>query len=177
MNMIKRLSTDCVYCSRKMMPMNMMYKMIMKGIQGTEPFMMMNKMYGFPMHMYLPRGRVGGMPFKLFVMITPIDDSKMMMIDFPMFGKMLFDGRSFGFPLDRPIMPWFMDLKNIWCRDVYIHYMRDFDMMNHDIHHDMHHGMHHGMHHELMRDDKMMNMYNMKDKFMNHDMMMDHHMM
>ncbi|XP_011308418.1 arylphorin subunit alpha [Fopius arisanus] len=125
MNTITRLSTDCMHCSKNLHTGASMMTKLNKALEGTEPFTMKDKYTGFPTNLYLPRGRVGGMAFKLFVVLTPIDESHFHVIDMPMFGKLVMDGKPLGFPLDRPMMPWFMDLKNMYMKDVNIYHVND----------------------------------------------------
>lgn len=124
-NTIERLSTESIFTAKDYLGSDKFYKKLLKAVEGNEPFTYKNKLYGFPDNLYLPRGRVGGYPFKLFVFIYPVDEANLTTYEFPMFGKMLFDGKPFGFPLDRPMYPWYYDLKNMYFRDVYVHYMKE----------------------------------------------------
>ncbi|XP_063991124.1 arylphorin subunit alpha-like [Diachasmimorpha longicaudata] len=125
MNTIERKSTESSLTAKDIFSGEKFYKKLLKAVEGNEPFTYTNKMYGFPDNLYLPKGRVGGYPFKLFVYIYPIDEAKLTTYDIPLFGKMLYDGKPFGFPLDRPMYPWYYDLKNMYFRDVYVHYMNE----------------------------------------------------
>lgn len=126
MNMIERHSTDSIYTAKDFMGTDMFYKKMFKSMEGSEPFTYQSKVYGFPDNLYLPMGKVGGMPFKLYVFIYPFEESKATYFDLPMFGKMLYDGKPFGFPLDRPMYPYFFDLSNMYFKDVYIHYDKEY---------------------------------------------------
>ncbi|KAH0540905.1 arylphorin subunit alpha-like isoform X1 [Cotesia glomerata] len=126
MNTIKHHSNDSMFTVNDFMGSDYFYKKLYKSIEGSEPFTYHDKGYKFPNNLYLPRGAVGGMPFKLYVFIYPFNESKTTFFDLPMFGKMMYDGKPFGFPLDRPMKPWFFDLNNMFFKDVYIHYDKNY---------------------------------------------------
>ncbi|XP_011305291.1 uncharacterized protein [Fopius arisanus] len=125
MNTIERSSKDSSFTGKDFLGGDKFYKKLIKAVEGNEPFTYSNKLYGFPSNLYLPRGRVGGYPFKLFVFIYPVDEANLTTFTFPLFGKILYDGKPFGFPLDRPMYPWYYDLKNMYFRDVYVHYLNE----------------------------------------------------
>ncbi|XP_015112052.1 arylphorin subunit alpha [Diachasma alloeum] len=125
LNTIERKSTASSLTAKDFPGGDKFYKKLLKAVEGNEPFTYTDKLYGFPDNLYLPRGRVGGYPFKLFVFIYPIDEANLTTFDIPLFGKMLYDGKPFGFPLDRPMYPWYYDLKNMYFKDVYVHYMKE----------------------------------------------------
>ncbi|XP_034944756.1 LOW QUALITY PROTEIN: arylphorin subunit alpha [Chelonus insularis] len=126
MNTIERLSTDSYYTAKDFVGSDYFYKKLLKSIGGSEPFTYSGKYYGFPNNLYLPKGKAGGMPYKLFVFVYPFEESKMTTFDFPLFGKMFYDGKPFGFPLDRPMYPWYYDLSNMYFKDVYIYHNDDY---------------------------------------------------
>ncbi|XP_044017319.1 hexamerin-like [Aphidius gifuensis] len=125
-NTFERHSTESIYTAKDFVGGDYFYKKLLKSIEGSEPFSYSSKVYGFPENLYLPRGRAGGMPFKLFIHISPVEESKISYFDFPIFGKMLYDGKPFAYPLDRPMEPYvFGDLYNIYFKDVSIYYLKD----------------------------------------------------
>ena len=99
------------------------YKKIMNALEGSEPFTYNEKMWGFPSHLMLPKGTPEGMRYKLFFYIGPWEDVKE--YEMPIFGKFNYFGKAFGFPLDRPMEPWFFKLKNMYLKDITIYHLKD----------------------------------------------------
>ncbi|OAD55592.1 Arylphorin subunit alpha [Eufriesea mexicana] len=119
-NTIERLSSDSLVTTPDMMPSDVYNEKLDKAISGSEPFMYSERMIGMPERLTLPRGRPEGMRFKMFFFVSPIEESTMMSYNLPMFGKIMFDGKPFGFPLDRPMWPkW--NIPNMYFTDVYIY--------------------------------------------------------
>ncbi|KAK0085371.1 hypothetical protein PV325_005322 [Microctonus aethiopoides] len=125
-NMIERHSTHSIFTAKDFVGGDYFYKKLLKAIEGNEPFTYTDKVYGFPDNLYLPKGKAGGMPFKLYVYISPVDESKFSYIDLPIFGKYFYDGKPFGFPLDRPMLPYMTELGNMFMKDIYIYYSKDY---------------------------------------------------
>lgn len=121
-NTIERSSVDSVFTSKDFVGSDYFYKKLLKAIEGNEPFKYTDKVYGFPNNLYLPKGSYGGKPFKFFFFVTPVDESKISYYNLPIFGKFLYDGKSFGYPLDRPMYPHFFDVSNFYYKDVGIYY-------------------------------------------------------
>ncbi|WP_153015749.1 hypothetical protein, partial [Vibrio alginolyticus] len=125
-NNIERLSTDSLFVAKDWPGTDYFYKKLLKAIEGNEPFTYGDKVFGFPNNLYLPKGRVGGMPYKLFVFVYPVEESKMTTFSLPMFGKFYYDGKSFGYPLDRPMYPYFFNLSNVFFKDVFIYFGKEY---------------------------------------------------
>lgn len=123
MNNFDRSSKDSWFFKGGYMTGDKYYRNILKAIQGNEPFTYSEKMWGFPDHLMLPKGKPEGMRYKLFFYIGPYEEAKY--YEMPIFGKFPFYGKSFGFPLDRPMYPWFFHLENVYFKDVYIYHMED----------------------------------------------------
>ncbi|WP_153000059.1 hypothetical protein, partial [Staphylococcus haemolyticus] len=82
-NNIERLSTDSLFVAKDWPGTDYFYKKLLKAIEGNEPFTYGDKVFGFPNNLYLPKGRVGGMPYKLFVFVYPVEESKMTTFSLP----------------------------------------------------------------------------------------------
>ena len=124
LNTIERLSTDSVYTMKDIPSGEIYYKKMLKALEGSEPFTYSDRLFGFPDRLLFPRGKPEGQYYKLFFYISPIDEAKTTTFEFPMFGKMLYDGKPMGFPLDRPLYSWYLDLPNLYFKDVAITYMK-----------------------------------------------------
>lgn len=122
-NNIDRQSTDSVLFKKEYLTGDKFYKKIVQAIQGKEPVTFTDRMWGFPEHLMLPKGTVDGMRFKLFFYIGPCEETKVM--DLPILGKRIWYGKPLGFPLDRPMQPWFFKLENIYLKDVLIYNIGD----------------------------------------------------
>lgn len=112
---------------RELMTGDKFYKNIMNAIKGSEPMTFKSGYYGFPEHMMLPKGSADGMRFKLFFYIGPYEGGQV--LDLPMLGQRMWYGKSFGFPLDRPMQPWMLKLNNVYVKDVMIYNIIDNSMV------------------------------------------------
>ncbi|NP_001153417.1 hexamerin 83 precursor [Nasonia vitripennis] len=126
MNSFDRLSTDSFFFKGEYMTGDQFYKKVLNAIEGHAPFQYDNRMFGFPNHMMLPKGKVDGMRFKLFFYLGPYQEVKS--FELPIFGNFKYYGKSFGFPLDRPMFPWFFKLDNCYFKDIFIYHMKDYDV-------------------------------------------------
>ncbi|KAK1123771.1 hypothetical protein K0M31_008466 [Melipona bicolor] len=102
------------------------YEKLNKAISGSEPFAYSERMFGFPERLTLPRGKPEGMRFKMFFFLSPLEGGSINTYELPMIGKMTYDGRPFGFPLDRPTWSWNFTIPNMYFKDVYI-YNRQYE--------------------------------------------------
>ncbi|XP_066598558.1 arylphorin subunit alpha-like [Prorops nasuta] len=125
LNNFERRSTDSIYTMPDMLSSDLYYKKLIKAVSGSEPFTYYDKMYGFPQRLYLPKGKPEGMRFKLFFYVTPLDESKLVTYELPIFGKYFYDGKPFGYPFDRPIYPWKFFVPNMFFKDVYIYHNKE----------------------------------------------------
>ena len=128
MNNIERLSTDSILFKKEYLTGDKFYKKIIQAIQGKDPITFSDRMWGFPEHLLLPKGSVDGMRFKLFVYIGDASEGKM--LELPIFGKRMWYGKPLGFPLDRPMFPWFFKLDNLYFKDVFIYNIVEGDIMS-----------------------------------------------
>ncbi|CAB3374838.1 Hypothetical predicted protein [Cloeon dipterum] len=80
---------------------------------------------GFPERLLLPRGRKGGMPFSLFVMVSPYEstatESKTFSFGYcSAYDRVYPDVKPFGYPFDRKISEYDFNTPNIFFKDVII---------------------------------------------------------
>lgn len=123
MNNIDRRSSESPFMREDRTPADNFYKRIQRAIEGSEPFTYTDRQLGFPARLMLPAGRPEGQRYRMFFFMYPYGENKA--FDIPAFGRFYDDGRPFGFPLDRPMAPWFMDLPNAYWKDITIYNMRD----------------------------------------------------
>lgn len=119
---MERRSSDSVYTMPDMMSADMYYKKLEKAVGGSEPFTYYEKLFGFPERLTLPKGKPEGMRFKMFFYLSTYDETKITNVELPIFGKMMFDGKPLGFPLDRPMYPYKFFTPNMFFKDVYIYH-------------------------------------------------------
>ncbi|KAM0731828.1 Arylphorin subunit alpha [Formica fusca] len=122
MNTVERRSSDSIYTMSDMMSSDTFYKKLEKAVGGGEPFVYYEKLFNLPERLTLPKGKPEGMRFKMFFYLSMFDDTKLMNIELPIFGKLMLDGKSLGFPLDRPMYPWKFFTPNMLIKDVYIYH-------------------------------------------------------
>lgn len=114
-----------------MMSSDVFYKKLEKAVGGSEPFSYYEKLFAFPERLTLPKGKPEGMRFKMFFYLSPFDETKVTTVELPIFGKFMLDGKSFGFPLDRPMYPWKFFTPNMFFKDVYIYHTMENEKSMH----------------------------------------------
>ncbi|KAJ8680420.1 hypothetical protein QAD02_016207 [Eretmocerus hayati] len=125
MNSFEHFSYESPYFMQDYMSGDKIYDKIRNAAAGSESYTYSNQMWGFPSHMMLPKGTVDGMKYKMFFYIAPYVEGKQ--YEMPIFGNFSYHGRSFGYPLDRPVPAWFMDLSNVYFKDVFIYHVKDYE--------------------------------------------------
>lgn len=119
-NTIERNSRESTLVSHDKINFRQLLKKVEDSITGQEQFYIKeyDRQCGFPEHLLLPKGKKGGMPFYMYVMVTPFeeyqqvaDNGKVFEIDsvftcghFP--GNKYPDNKPMGFPFDRKIYNW-----------------------------------------------------------------------
>ncbi|CAG4955903.1 unnamed protein product [Parnassius apollo] len=128
---IKRESTENLFTIKGWSSAYEVYEKAYNAMHGKGQFVIdqTHRMDGFPDHLVLPKGRVGGMPFVLLVHISEYHPAKVpygsnfdpaVSLGLGSGARVLSDER-FGFPLDRPLYQWQVDdVSNIYLQDVYI---------------------------------------------------------
>lgn len=119
MNKIERSSHESFYVTPDEVPSTDFYNMILNAMEGGEAYKYSSQMYGYPDRMMLPKGKSEGMIFKLFVYISPYDESRSTTVEIPVYGEKHFEFKPMGFPLDRP-MYYDKTISNMYWKDVVI---------------------------------------------------------
>ncbi|KAK2586860.1 hypothetical protein KPH14_009798 [Odynerus spinipes] len=125
MNNIERQSSDSAFTMSDMISSDVFYKKLSKAVSGSEPLTYYEKLFGYPERLTLPKGKPEGMKFKMFFYLSPYDESKVQDIELPIFGKLMYDGKPCGFPLDRPTFTWKFFTPNMFFQDVFIYNSMD----------------------------------------------------
>ncbi|XP_012286307.1 arylphorin subunit alpha [Orussus abietinus] len=121
-NNILRRSTESVFTIPEDSTEDSFYRKMKKATEGSEPFTYSEKLYGFPQRLLLPKGKRAGMYYKLFFYVSPLDDYKSYNYDFPLYGKINYDSKPLGYPLDRPMYTYNYTMPNAYFKDVQIYH-------------------------------------------------------
>ncbi|XP_014471274.1 PREDICTED: hexamerin-like isoform X2 [Dinoponera quadriceps] len=121
-NKIERHSHESIYVVPDEVPSEVLYKKIVKAIENDEPFTYPGQLYGFPERLVLPKGKKEGFPLKMFVCVTPFDETKSFKIDSPVWGPSVADGHPMGYPLDRPVNNFNFTVPNFYMKDVLVYH-------------------------------------------------------
>uniref|UniRef100_A0A182KE62 Hexamerin A n=1 Tax=Anopheles christyi TaxID=43041 RepID=A0A182KE62_9DIPT len=116
-----------------------LYRSVMAGYTGAEKFQLdMSEAHcGFPNRLMLPKGKKGGMPFQLFVIVSPYKAPQVSQYTGfdPVLscgvgsGARYMDTYAFGYPLDRPIDETvFYGVPNTFFQDVSIYHKSEGDL-------------------------------------------------
>ncbi|XP_076243329.1 hexamerin 70a [Calliopsis andreniformis] len=128
-NKIERSSHESIFVMPDEVPSDVFYKKLLASIEGSDSFSYSMQPYGFPDRLILPKGKKEGMPYKLFVVVSPFDEAKAAHMDSPIWGRMLHDGRPMGFPFDRPVDPLHFMTPNMFLKDVVI-FHKEVEQLN-----------------------------------------------
>ncbi|CAK9796449.1 unnamed protein product [Anthophora plagiata] len=128
-NTIERNSHESLFVVPDEVPSEVFYKKIVSAIEGTETFKYSTQPYGLPRRLLLPKGKKEGMHFRLLVVVTPIDKATFVQGESPIWGRLTNDGRSMGFPLDRPVTQELLTMSNVQMKDVVI-YHKEMEELN-----------------------------------------------
>lgn len=131
-NLIMRESRDFMRVVQDRTTYFDLYKMLMLALDGQNSFLLDNKEAhsGFPYRLLLPKGKVGGQPFSLFVHLSPYvsaDVEQYLGFDSDVSvgigsGARWLSSMPFGYPLDRKIneINWYTT--NMHYEDILIHH-------------------------------------------------------
>lgn len=128
-NNVERSSHESVYVAPDEVPSDVFYKRLLASLEGSETFTYSTQPYGWPDRLLLPKGKKEGMPLTLFVVMSPLDETKITKEESPVWGRLLYDGRSMGFPLDRPVDPVHFATPNMYFKDVVV-FHREMEELN-----------------------------------------------
>jgi hypothetical protein len=134
-NMITRYSKDFFWSVKDRTTYSELYKMLMMAIDGKSDFIydMSEAHCGFPDRLLLPKGKMGGMPFTFYFIVTPYTMTEKFDMDYTKMtcgvgsGMKYFDNFAMGYPFDRPIDFLYFMTPNMYFKDVMIYHM-DMDM-------------------------------------------------
>lgn len=139
-NTITRNSRDFYYSVRDFTTYSQLYKRVMTALKGTDNFVLdMSEAHcGFPDRLLLPKGKVGGMPFQFYFMITPYDVSTIKVEQFSTFdhrvscgigsGSRYIDNLPFYYPFDREIDYTTFFTPNMFFKDVMIYHKSEMEI-------------------------------------------------
>ncbi|XP_050447027.1 arylphorin subunit beta-like [Cataglyphis hispanica] len=118
-NKIVRNSEDCIFVVPDPEPSEVFYKKILKALDGSDTLSYAERVYGFPERLLLPKGKKEGMPFQIFVYVSPIEKEPILYMS-RIFGGYKFDNKPLGFPLDRPTLNFRYNGSNMMLKDILI---------------------------------------------------------
>ncbi|XP_068618115.1 acidic juvenile hormone-suppressible protein 1-like [Battus philenor] len=129
-SVIKRESTENFYGVRGWAPGYEVYEKAYNALHGQGQFVQTSyEIDGIPDHLLLPKGRVGGMPFLVLVHISeyrpckiPYQSNYDPTVSYGLgSGARYLTDEPFGYPLDRPLYQWQVDLTpNTYIQEVQI---------------------------------------------------------
>jgi hypothetical protein len=126
-NKIIRNSQDCSFVIPDPEPSEVFYKKVLKALDGSDTLSYTERVYGFPERLLLPKGKKEGMPFQIFVYVSPVEEEP-----FPymsrVFGDGKFDKKVLGFPLDRPVLDFRYDGSNMMLKDIIIYHKDEMEL-------------------------------------------------
>jgi hypothetical protein len=125
-NKIDRSCHDFFFIDHEPEPSEVFYKKLLKAIDGSEELKLQKRIFAFPERLLLPKGKPEGMPFQLFVFVSPVQGEPMTYTS-RVFGEALMDNRPFGYPLDRPIREFDFHGPNFFFKDVFIYHQLERD--------------------------------------------------
>lgn len=125
-NKIVRSSKNCFFLSPDPEPSELFYQRLLKCIDGAEKFNYEQRISGFPERLLLPKGKREGMPFQLFMYVSPVSTEQV--YTSRIWGNYKFDEKPLGFPLDKPVYDYNYDGPNMAFKDVLIYHKEEFDM-------------------------------------------------
>ncbi|EFN82403.1 arylphorin subunit alpha [Harpegnathos saltator] len=126
-NKIVRNSQDCFFVIPDPEPSEVFYKKVMKSLDGSDSLSYMERLYGFPERLLLPKGKKEGMPFQIFAYVNPLEGEPVPYMS-RIFGGYKFDKKPFGFPLDRPVLNFRYDGPNMQLKDVLIYHKDEMEL-------------------------------------------------
>ncbi|XP_015594791.1 arylphorin subunit alpha [Cephus cinctus] len=121
-NKIVRSSTESVFVVPDELSSEAFYAKLQKAMEGSEPFVYTENIYGFPDRLILPKGKPQGMPYRLFFHVVELDKTQIVNMELPLMGKLYHDEKGMGYPLDRPICIWDFMTPNMYLKDVFIYH-------------------------------------------------------
>lgn len=130
-NVVSRSSSDFAFFVKDRTTYFELYKQVMKAVAGEAKFQIhtTEAHTGFPARLMLPKGKIGGMPFQLYFIISPFHAPTQTPHEaYLEAGYGYVDSLPFGFPFDRKIDEnvWFTP--NMHYHDVNIYHKKDSEV-------------------------------------------------
>lgn len=122
-NEIERKDVEFAYQVPDNVRSDKFYDNLKRAIDENSSLSYLEKPYGYPRRLMIPQGRKNGLPLQLFVIVSPYDEvTKVLPVNSVIAGKELVDGRSLGFPFDRPIEAFRFNVTNFLFKDVSVYH-------------------------------------------------------
>ncbi|XP_031829842.1 hexamerin 70a [Nomia melanderi] len=126
-NKITRSSNSSFFSSEDPEPTELFYKRVLKAIEESSTVTTQRRIAGFPERLLLPKGKKEGIPYQLFVCVSPVNEE--FQYESRVFGSYTFDTRPFGYPLNKPVPGFNYDAPNMIFKDIMIYHKDDTDTM------------------------------------------------
>ncbi|XP_076757695.1 hexamerin 70a [Xylocopa sonorina] len=126
LNKVVRNSKDCFFTIPDQEPSEVFYQNIETSLNEGKPFTYNERIFGFPDRLLLPKGKKEGMPFQLFLYVSPVASEYK--YSSRVWGEYKYDNRPFGFPLDKPLYDFKYNGPNMMFKDILIFHKDDYDM-------------------------------------------------
>lgn len=117
MNKIERNCDDFFWFKEDSLPIAEIHELLN---EGKLPVDMAEDFDAMPQRMMLPKGSKGGMPYQIFVYVYKHNSVAKDVTDKLDFLNKMLEGKSFGFPLDRPANSNYFTQPNMYFEDVLI---------------------------------------------------------
>nr|AXY94715.1 arylphorin subunit alpha-like [Habrobracon hebetor] len=125
LNKLERTSHDFIFLMADRDPSEILYKRVLKALDGSEKFMYKKNLYGIPERLLLPKGKRAGSIFQLFAYVSPV--TQPVTYKSRVFGSYQYYMKPGGFPLDRPIYYPHFQGPNMFFKDITIYHKTDVD--------------------------------------------------
>ncbi|XP_076757260.1 hexamerin 70b [Xylocopa sonorina] len=118
----ERDSRDFIFAAPDEPPSYDYYNRVKSALENNGIVDYSEHPYGFPRRLQLPKGKSRGMPYKLFTIVSPYDETDTYKWNSPVRGTYTMDNKPLGFPLDRPINPLYPSMSNINMLNVFVYH-------------------------------------------------------
>lgn len=119
MNKIERSSNDFFWFKEDSLPISDIQHLL---DEGKLPVDMAEDYDSMPERLMLPKGTKGGMPYQIFVYVYKHNSVTKEVTDKYEYLSMMMDGKSFGFPFDRPAHSNYFKQPNMFFEDVMVYH-------------------------------------------------------
>lgn len=98
------------------------YKNLKRALSEGSSIEYLEQYYGYPRYLMIPQGRKSGLPLQLFAIVSPYSKVTKETVNTIIAGREIDDGRSLGFPFDRPIEAFKFNETNFAFKDVVVYH-------------------------------------------------------